>query len=231
VALLPWSIFVVSIAATWVLSRLTLTRPILAAQSLLLTWLAATGLIGVVYRWSMANIPPPEWTWRTAVGYTVSIVITASAVWGLARLQPWRLLEPAGEPVSPSTRRTRLLFFASGFIGAMAAMLLVFGIATRDGSNPLWSNSRNVAPAVAITAIAAWLIAIAFAWWWYFSADEHERKANDVGFLVGGGLFMAATPVWWIASRAGFAPPPDAMTIWYASMMAMLAGWAWYRNR
>jgi hypothetical protein len=229
--LYPYAIFFVPIGLIWVLSILKPTRPKLAAQSLLLAWLAVSGLIRIVYRWSMVNIPSPEWNWRTALGYTLSVIITASAVWGLVKLQPWRLLEPSGEPVSPSTRRTQRLFFISAFISALAALVLVFGIGTPDGSSPLWSNSRNVAPTVAIIAIAVWLVAIALAWWWYFSADEHERKANDVAFLVGGGLFMAATPVWWIASRAGLAPPPDAMTIWYASMMAMFIGWVWYRNR
>jgi hypothetical protein len=95
----------------------------------------------------------------------------------------------------------------------------------------LWSNTRNLSPVIAFAAIAIWLIALALAWWWYYSADEHERKANDVGFLVGGGLFMAVTPAWWIASRAGLLPPPDAMIIWYVSMVAMGIGWAWYRNR
>ncbi len=231
VLLLPYSIHLAPVAATWVLSRMRPTKPKITAQSLLLASTAVLSVIGAVYRWSMVYLPRPEWTWRTTVGYALSLVIIASAVWGLVKLQPWRLLEPAGEPVSPATRRTQVLFYVSTFISALAALVLVFGIGTRDGSSPLWSNSRNVAPTVAIIAIAVWLVAIALAWWWYFSADEHERKANDVGFLVGGGLFMAVTPVWWIASRAGLAPPPDAMTIWYASMMAMFMGWAWYRNR
>lgn len=134
-------------------------------------------------------------------------------------------------PVSPATRRTWLLFGLSGLVGVLAVVALALGISGSGPQSGVWSNSPNLLPGFAFVAIAVWLVSNVIAWWWYFSADEHERRANDVGFLIGGGLFMAVTPVWWIAFRAGLLPPPDAMILWYAFVLVMGIGWLWHRSR
>ncbi len=68
---------------------------------------------------------------------------------------------------------------------------------------------------IAIFAIGSWLLGQAInKWWWYFSADEHERKADDLGNLAGWALFMVVTPAWWVAARAGLLPQPNAMLLW-----------------
>lgn len=221
------------ILAIWILARLKASRPTVIALSVLLAMLAVAGFTGASAIWKVLvaqDLSWAGWTWQTRAIFGLNLFIGASAVWGLLRLAPWQLLRGADEPVSPATRRTQKLFGLSGLVGVAAVMVLMLG--TRgDGSNPVWSNSQDVSVVIAIVAITIWLVSIALAWWWYSSADEHERRSNDVGFLAGGGLFMAATPVWWILARSGLVPPPDAMVLWYATMVVMGVGWAWHRNR
>jgi hypothetical protein len=171
------------------------------------------------------------WAWQTVFMLASNLFIGVGAIWILVSLKPWKGWKAPDEPVSPATRRTRMLFGLSGVVSILGMVALILGTSDKEDPFGVWSNRQNVSPGFAIAAIAIWLLSIAIAWRWYFSADEHERRANDVGHLFGGGLFMAVTPVWWIASRAGLVPPPDAMIIWYATVVAMGIGWAWYRNR
>lgn len=221
------------IAAIWALSRRTLTRPRLIALSVLLGMLALAGFGGadaIAKVLAAGNVPWSGWTWQTRVIFALNLLIGAGAVWGFLSLRPWQVLRRAEEQVSPATLRTQRLFGIAGLVSILAVVALAIGVRGADG-NPVWSNSQNLSIVFAIVAIAVWLVAMGLSWWWYYSADEHERRANDVGFLVGGGVFIAVTPVWWILWRAGVLPPPDAMIIWYATMVAVGVGWAWYRNR
>lgn len=221
------------IGAIWTVSRLRPSRPKIVALTVLLVMIALSGISGadaIVKVLAANDVPWAAWTWQTKAIFAANLLIGASAVWGFLRLRPWRLFKRPDEPVSPATRKTQKLFGLSGLVGALAIVVLMLG--TRgDGANPVWSNSQNVSIGVAVAAIAIWLLSMALSWWWYRSADEHDRRANDVGFLAGGGLFIAVTPVWWILSRAGLMPPPDAMVLWYATVVAMGIGWGWYRNR
>jgi hypothetical protein len=234
VAFIYYATFLALIGTIWVLSRFQPSKPKIAALSLLLGLQALTGLGLAALRWILPatmNLPVLPWTWQSIVQVGSQLLIGVGAVWGLVKLQPWRLPPRSREPVSPSARRAQQLFGLSGIVGVLAVMVLLFGIAGYDGIDLGGLRSRHVAPAIAIIVIAIWLLAMALAWWWYANADEHERKANDIGFLIGGGLFMALTPAWWIASRAALAPPPDAVIIWITSMLVMGLGWGWYRTR
>lgn len=194
---------------------------VLGATATILKNLHASDLLGLWY-W---NAPR-----KTLALIGANLLVFTGAIWGVWAIKPWQALKRSDEPVSPATRRTRQLFGVSGVVGILAIVVLMFGI-RGNGANPVWSNSQNVSIGVAIAAIAIWLASMVLSWWWYYSADEHERRANDVGFLFGGGLFLAVTPAWWILARAGLLPPPDAMVLWYATVVAIGVGWAWYRNR
>jgi hypothetical protein len=221
------------IAAIWVLSRRTLTRPRVIALSALLGMLALAGFSGadaIAKVLAASNVPWSGWTWQTRVIFALNLLIGAGAVWGFLSVRPWQVFKRTEEELSPATLRTQRLFGLAGLVSILAVVALAVGVRDADG-NAVLSNSQNVSIGFAIVAIAVWLVAMILSWWWYRSADEHERRANDVGFLAGGGLFMAVTPIWWILWRAGVLPPPDAMIIWYVTMVAMGIGWAWYRNR
>ncbi len=220
------------VGAVWGLSKL---RPSIARTAALLVLLAfaavlAFGANAEILTQLRARDFLGLWYWKTLGLVAANLLVFAGAIWGIWRLRPLNAFKRSTEPVSPATRRTKLLFGLSGAVSILAVVALTLGT-DGGGKSALWSNSRDVSPVFALVAIVIWLLSIALAWWWYHSADEHERRANDVGFLAGGGLFMAVTPVWWIGARAGLLPPPDAMILWYATVVVMGVGWGWYRSR
>jgi hypothetical protein len=169
-----------------------------------------------------------DFVWGSAQGRRVMIVLPVSlliggaALWGLMRLKPW------GGPISPATRKTNILFYVSGLVAVPGALAL--GIGSRQSPGGFFSNS-TIPLGIAIFAITSWLLALAISWWWYYSADEHERKAYDFGSLLGHGLFITVTPAWWVAARAGLLPQPDAMVLWCITMGVIGIGWFWHRYR
>jgi hypothetical protein len=165
--------------------------------------------------------------WRIMSLLAVSLLIGGAALWGLMRLKPW---SGKGGPISPTTRKTNTLFHLSGLVAVPGGLALVFGAFSRDNPYGLFSNSA-ISPGIAIFAITSWLLSMAIAWWWYYSADEHERKAYDFGSLFGHGLFITVTPAWWVAARAGLLPKPDAMVLWCVTMGVITIVWFWHRYR
>ena len=171
-----------------------------------------------------------DFVWGSAEGRRVIIVLPASlligaaAAWGLIRLKPW------GEPISPTTRKTNILFYLAGLVAMPGALALFLGAFSRENPYGFFSDSA-ISPGIALVAITSWLLALAISWWWYYSADEHERKAYDFGSLFGHGLFITVTPAWWVAARAGLLPQPDAMVLWFVTMGVITIGWFWHRYR
>jgi hypothetical protein len=174
-----------------------------------------------------------DFVWGSAQGRRVMVVLPVSlliggvALWGLMRLKPWR---GKGTPISPTTRKTNTLAQLSGLVAVLGGVAVIFGAFSRDDPLGFFSNSA-ISPGIAIFAITSWLLSMAIGCWWYFSADEHERKASDVGSLVALGLFMTVTPAWWVAARAGLLPQPDAMVLWCVAMGVTTIGWFWHRYR
>ncbi|HUK02092.1 MAG TPA: hypothetical protein VLW26_07450 [Steroidobacteraceae bacterium] len=121
-----------------------------------------------------------------------------------------------------------LLCFAGATPGSLALFLATF---SKEHPFAIFSNSP-VPLAIALFAIASWLIGMAInKGWWYFSADEHDRRADDVGNLAGWALFVILTPAWWVAARAGLMPQPDAMILWIAAVTVSAIGYFWRKNR
>ena len=92
-------------------------------------------------------------------------------------------------------------------------------------SQPSWQAQSESA----VVAIASWLLARLIREWWGSSADEHEQRVSDFGRRVGAGAFLAVTPAWWVAWRAGLAPQPDVMVVWLLTWMVTSAAWSWRR--
>jgi hypothetical protein len=187
--------------------------------------LALVGIAGTVTTGVILVINRQPLNLTTVILLAMNLVVGAIGVWGLAKLKPW---QRSGEPLSPATRRTNRLFTWSGVLSVPAAVLLIYG--SRGHPSGVFSNSP-VAPGIAIAAIAFWLVAMALAWWWYASTDEHDRQAYDFGNLVGGGVFITVTPAWWVAARAGLLPQPDAMVLWFVTIIVLQFGWFWRRYR
>ena len=183
----------------------------------------AAGVVGAVLFDPDIKHPVNPLTW---VILALFLLLGGGAVWGLVRLKPW----VRSEPLSPATRRTNTLFSLSGLVAVPGTLVLALSTMSKEDPLGLFSNSP-VVPWIALFAIASWLLAMAIGWWWYFSADEHEREAYDFGNLVGAGLFVTVTPAWWIAARADLLPEPDAMILWLVTVLVVTIGWFWRRYR
>jgi hypothetical protein len=94
----------------------------------------------------------------------------------------------------------------------------------------IFSDSA-ISPGITIYVIASWLVAVAIIWRAVVCADEHERRANELGFIAGGGIFTTMTPAWWLAARADLLPQPNAMALWCATVAAMASVALWYQFR
>jgi hypothetical protein len=163
--------------------------------------------------------------WRTVLVFAVSLLIGGAALWGLMRLRPWRRW--AG-PVSPATRRSNILYWLKEGLALVAMLALFFGAASLGHPTAAISNGP-IPPWVAIVAGLSWLVARVLREWWRNSSDEHEQRASDTGRNAAAGIFLAVTPVWWVAWRAGFLPQPDAMVLWILVMVVSSIGWSWRR--
>lgn len=200
------------------------------AATFLLRFVALFGFVGAAGAAGALIFDPTDWgrgNW-IGTGMLAALLLTGTgALWGIRRLGP---RAGAGEPVSARTRRAEALFALSGLVAVPAMLALVFGTFRRDDPFALFSSGA-IPPALALAAMAGWLLATATAWLWHLHADEHERRANAFGGLAGAGLFAAVAPAWWIAARGGLAPAPDVMPLWCAFMLVWAIGWFWRRYR
>ncbi len=183
----------------------------------------AAGVVGAVLFDPRIHHPV---NWLTWAYFALYFLIGAGALWGLVRLKPWT----KREPMSPSTRKTNALFGLSGLVATASCLALIFSSWSKGNPFGPFSDSP-VALWVALFVIASWLLSWAIAWLWYFSADEHEQRASDVGLMIGGLLFAVVTPAWWVAARAGLMPQPNAMLLWLVVNVVWSIGWLWRRNR
>ena len=203
-----------------------------AALSLLLSMVMFAGLSGAV---SIAVVllffPPPHFVWGSPGAWTslgifmVNLLIGAAALWGLFRLKPWK---GWGGPAAPSMRRTNALYWLKEGLAGVAMLVVVLGVGARGHPAALFSNGP-IPMWIAIVAVPSWLLARVLREGWRNSSDEHERRASDFGRNAAAGVFLAVTPAWWIAARAGLAPQPDAMVLWIITMAVSSFGWSWRR--
>jgi hypothetical protein len=162
-------------------------------------------------------------SWMTLGFLALNLLIAGLALWGLLRLKPWK---DWGGPMSPATRKTNKLYWLKEGLAGVAMLVVIFG-----ALNPKAAFSNSPVPLwVAVVAIPCWLVARVIREGWRNSSDEHARRASDFGRNAALGVFLAVTPAWWIAWRAGIAPQPDAMILWLLAMLVSTAGWSWRLN-
>jgi MFS family permease len=221
----------------------------LAALSVLLAFAALIGFcaaVCMVFLMFATHTLWGPWGWPTPAILAAGVLISGGAIWGTLRLQP--LLRAAVLPFSPATRRTMQLYKLMQLVGAMAALALIYGTQSDVGKNfpedlpfGVFSNgtddplgifsNRPVSLGFAVFAITSWLLAMAIGLRRYLSADEHERQANDFGKLVAFRLFFTVTPAWWVATRAGLLPQPNAMVLWLLTLLVAATTSFWRRWR
>jgi xanthosine utilization system XapX-like protein len=222
------------VGAIWGLLKLKPSRPKVAAVSMMLGIVALAGFavtVSVVRTLVATKTLSGPWPWQTVCVFASNLLIGVVAIWSFLWLKPWKEWKESGEPLSPSTQKARNLLALSGMVCGAGSVALYFGAFSKDRPSAFFSNSP-VPLRIAIFAIASWLLGQAInKWWWYFSADEHQRKADDVCNLVSWALFFTVTPAWWVAARAGLLPQPNAMLLWVVAVGAGAIGYFWRRSR
>jgi hypothetical protein len=221
------------VGAIWGLLKL---KPSLLKAIVLLYLLGLVALMGLSSSASVVKVLVATktlsgpWPWRTVCVFASNLVIGVGAIWSLWWLKPWKDLKGSTEQLSPSTRKAKTLMGLAGMFCAAGSVALFVGTFSKAHPSAFFSNSP-VPLWIALFAIGSWLLGQAInKWWWYFSADEHERKADDFGNLAGWALFMVATPAWWVAARAGLLPQPNAMLLWVLAVGVSATGYFWRRN-
>jgi hypothetical protein len=233
----PMVAFVVNmlvVGAIWVLSKLKPSRVRAIALPLLLAlvaWMGFGALLAMGKVLVATHTLWGPWAWQTTVMLAGNLVIGVGAIWAMLWMRPWKALQILDdEPVSPATRKAKNLLGMSALVAAPGALVLYYGAFSEGHPNAMFSN-RPVPLWVAIFAIACWLLSQAInKWWWYFSADEYERRADDFGNLLGWAVFLIVTPAWWVAARAGLLPHMDAMVLWVVAVGVSAVGYFWRRN-
>jgi len=225
------------VGAIWVLSRLEPTRQKAWWLLMLLagTVLAGFGVCASVLKALVASgtLAGP-WPWRTVYVFVSNLFIGGGGILALSWLRPWRQWQKEwrewkAEPVSAATRRSNKLLGLKE-LGGMLGMLVLF-LGTFSPQHPFAIFSNGPVPLwIAMLAIAMWLTARVVREWWHHRADEHEQRASDFGRRVGTGVFLAVTPAWWVAARAGLLPQPDAMVLWVGIYVVTSIAWSWRRS-
>ena len=185
----------------------------------------AVGIVVVLLFFAPGFVWGSPGAWRSLAILAANLLIGGTALWGLMRIKPWKSW---GGPVSPATRRARGLYWAKELLAGVAILAVCFGAISKDQPFAPFSNSP-VPLWLALVAIPCWLLARLIREGWRNSADEHERRASDFGRNAAAGVFLAVTPAWWVAARAGLLPQPDAMLLWIGAMVVSTIGWSWRR--
>jgi hypothetical protein len=200
-----------------------------ATLSVLLGLVALIGLSWAVQVVAWA-IVVDDFAWDSAAGrrlmiaFPVCLLVGGSALWGLMRLKPW------GDPISPRTRKSYTRIALAALVLIPAASVLSISAFSRENMYGIYSDSA-LSPGITIYAIASWLVAVTIMGWAGLGTDEHERRANELGLIAIGAIFMTVTPAWWLAARADLLPQPNAIVLWFATVPAMAIVWLWYHFR
>ena len=107
-------------------------------------------------------------------------------------------------------------------------MLLV----ASGGSSPLFMFSdQPLPPLTAALVIAVIVLILPVSLYWQRVVDEQEADAYKTGALWGIYVYWIGAAVWWFAWRGGFAPEPNGILIYFATIFTVGAIWLWKKYR
>ncbi|EAQ30126.1 hypothetical protein NAP1_05100 [Erythrobacter sp. NAP1] len=127
-----------------------------------------------------------------------------------------------GDPDTPRARRMgKLMFFLMTFVVVIMLPFVIRGDSL-EGIE-FWSNGP-IPQWIALFLGAVWLIGMpALVYFNRVNMDELERGEMEFGETIGFQFFGLGAPLWWIAHRGGFAPEPDLMIMFVATVAVSVA--------
>lgn len=160
-----------------------------------------------------------------AIALGVFALLIGSCAWLLAR----EIRRPAGgEPLTPMERTNLNLVLVATVFGAVMGGVMAIG----GGSEPfpLFSDGP-ISPVIAMTMIAGTALTLPLAVKWHRAVDEQEEDAYKTGALYALYVYWIGAPIWWFAWRGGFAPEPNGVAIFFATIVTAGAIWMWKKYR
>ena len=156
-------------------------------------------------------------------------LLFAGCVWLIAR----DVRRPTGEePLTKKERLNRNLLLGSGLLGAVMGALVMLGSNQDLAQADVFSDAPLPAGVALMMVLVLGLVVPAISIYWHRSAvDEQELDAYKTGAMWGMYLYMIGAPIWWFAWRGGFAPAPDGVAIYVATITTMGAIWVWKKYR
>jgi len=154
----------------------------------------------------------------------IEITLVALAMLGCGWLLVRQVRAPTGEdPLTRQERLNRNVSVASGVVG----FALVVAMSLADGGKGAFSNDPLPPAAAILLILVTGVLVPAISLYWHRIIDEQEADATKTGALGALYVFAIGAPVWWLAWRGGFVPPPDGFIIYFATLTVVGAVWLW----
>ena len=159
-------------------------------------------------------------------------LLLAGCVWLILR----DVRRPTGEePLTRKERLNRNILIGSGALGgAMGVTMVLAVLASGQEITPgtVLSSAPLPAGVALVLVLVLGLVVPAISIYWHRTAvDEQEADAYKTGALFGLYVFMIGAPAWWFAWRGGFAPEPNGIAIYFATILTVGAIWIWKKYR
>ena len=192
--------------------------------------LAAVFLVGVAGGFAAAHLERGEGLGLVAIAFLAAdALLLAGCVWLIVR----DVRRPTGEePLTKKERLNRNLLIGSGALGGVMGVLVMLASNQDLAKASVFSDAPLPAGVALLMVLVLGLVVPAISIYWHRSAvDEQEADAYKTGALWGMYVFMIGAPLWWFARRGGFAPEPNGIVIYFATITTMGVIWIWKKYR
>lgn len=159
----------------------------------------------------------------------VEVTVVSLALLGCGLLLVRDVKQLRKDPLRRQERVNRNLLIMAGMLGAVLAVTMILaGGSPGDGA----LSNEPLPPVAAILLILVLGVLVpALSFYWHRIIDEQEADASKTGALFAFNAYAIGAPVWWLAWRGGFVPPPDGFIIYFATTAVMTLVWLWKKYR
>ena len=134
------------------------------------------------------------------------------------------------DPLTHKERLNRNLLIVSGLLGGATSLAMAFAVEGGLESGALSNEPLPPVVAVLLILVLGVLVPV-ISFFWHRIIDEQEADAYKTGAVYAFYVFGIGAPVWWLAWRGGFVPPPDGFIIYFATVFTLGAVWLWKKYR